>query len=84
MPSMGTQALTFFSDSNIRCRSTIRSRTSGNLVIGSRVTGCSSWSMSAVQAWRTLPFITMLQAPHTSSRQLQSQTTGVGLGRRRR
>lgn len=74
---MGTQARTRFRASNMRIRSTIRSRTRGNLVMGSSTTGCSSWSIRALQAWRTFPLMIMVQAPHTSSRQLASQTTGL-------
>ena len=54
-------------------RSTIRSRTTGNVLIGSSRIGCSSLSISAVHAWRGLPLITIEQAPHTSSRQFDSQ-----------
>ena len=41
--------------------------------------GCSSSSLStrAVQACRTRPLMTIVQAPQTSSRQLQSQATGA-------
>ncbi len=35
--------------------------------------------MRALQAWRTLPLMIMVQEPQTSSRQLASQTGGVVL-----
>src|SRR5690606_6357181 len=76
VPSMGIHALTRLSASNIRERSTIRSRTTGNVFIGESRIGHSSLSTSAEQAWRGLPLMTIEQAPHTSSRQFDSQTTG--------
>ncbi|MNF04159.1 hypothetical protein D3C80_2036100 [compost metagenome] len=56
-----------------------RSRTTGKVFIGSIRTGCSRLSISAAQACRGLPLITIEQAPHTSSRQLESQQTGTVL-----
>jgi hypothetical protein len=41
------------------------------------VMGWFSLSISAAQAWRGTPLMTMEQAPQTSSRQLDSQTTGL-------
>src|SRR5215213_5286158 len=70
VPSIGTHALA-------RLRSTNRSRTSGNLVIGSSVIGCSSLSTKAEHDCRVLPLISIVQAPHTSSRQPLSHTGGV-------
>ena len=85
MPSMGTHALSLTRFLNMRLRSTKRSRTTGNLDMGSSVM-TSSWphslwmlSTSAEHAWRTVPLMIMVQAPQISSRQLQSQTTGVML-----
>ena len=49
---------------------------SGNLVIGSSVIGCSSFAISAEHDCRTRPLMIMVQAPQTSSRQLESHTTG--------
>src|SRR5690606_42002255 len=46
--SMGTQALTVRSASNMRWRSTQRSRTTGNLLMGSRVMVLSSVSATSV------------------------------------
>src|SRR3989344_9498815 len=71
------QAFAFLSSSNILERSTIRSLTTGNFVIGSIVIGWVRESTRAAQAWRTFPLINMVQAPQTSSKQLDSQTTGV-------
>src|SRR5712664_289832 len=76
---MGIQALTRRRASNILPRSTVRSRTSGNFFIGCKLIGCASWSISAEQACRTLPLITMVQGPQTSSRQAASQAGGVVL-----
>ena len=64
----------------MRDRSTTRSRTSGNLVIGSIVIGSpfgESTSTSAEHACRTRPLITIEHAPHTSSRHTASQQTGA-------
>ena len=77
VPSMGIHAFTCLRASNIRCGPPMRSRTSGNFFIGSRVIGCSSSSTSAEQACRALPLMIIVQVPQTSSRQLESQTTGV-------
>src|SRR5207248_3008464 len=74
---MGTQARTRLSASNIFCRSTVRSRTSGNFFIGWSVTGSLSLSIKAEQACRTLPLMIIVQDPHTSSRQAASQAGGV-------
>src|SRR5499425_3748488 len=74
---MGIQALTRLRDSNMNWRSTARSRTTGNLVIGSRRMGCSRLSTSAEHAIFTFPLITMAHEPQTSSRQLDSYETGV-------
>src|SRR4051812_41017425 len=74
---MGTQAFTRLSASNIFCRSTVRSRTSGNFFIGCSVIGSVRWAISAEHAWRTFPLITMVQDPQTSSRQAASQAGGV-------
>src|SRR6266478_6093157 len=71
---MGIQALTRRSASNILPRSTVRSRTSGNFFIG-----CKSLSIRAEHACRTLPLITIVQEPQTSSRQAASQAGGVVL-----
>ena len=53
----------------------------GNFVMGrssiSWGLSCSSRSTKAEQAWRTRPLMTIVHAPHTSSRQLQSQATGA-------
>src|SRR6516164_4354994 len=77
VPSMGIQALTRFRDSNINWRSTARSRTTGNFVIGSRRMGCSRLSTRAEQAILTLPLMTIAHDPQTSSRQFDSYETGV-------
>src|SRR6516225_3611700 len=77
VPAMGIQALTRFRDSNMDWRSTARSRTTGNLVIGSRRMGCTRRSTSAEHAIFTFPLITMAHEPQTSSRQLDSYETGV-------
>src|SRR4051794_2628720 len=61
----------------MRERSTERSRSVLNLVIGSRVIGCSRRSISAEQAIFTLPLMFIAQLPQTSSRQLLSQVIGV-------
>src|SRR6266566_6292251 len=77
---MGTQHLVFLRSLKRRWRLTNRSRTSGNLLIGSRVIGLAgapSFSTRAEQLWRTLPLMTMVHAPQTSSRQPLSQTGGV-------
>src|SRR5688500_14757885 len=61
----------------MRERSTYRSRITGNLLIGSSVIGDRSgetFSTSALHAWRTLPLISIVHAPHTSSRHALSQT----------
>ena len=80
VPSMGTQAFTRFSDSNIEPRSTERSRTTGNFASGSSFTGCSSESINAVHAIRATPLTRIAHDPHTSSRHARSYTTGeVGL-----
>ena len=76
-PSMSIHAWTFFSAWNSASRSTFKSRTRGNLLNGSSRMGCFRSSMSAEQAWRGVPLIIMLQAPHTSSRHTLSHTTGV-------
>src|SRR6267143_6608268 len=70
---MGIHARTRFKASNIFCRSTERSRTRGNFFIGCSVTGCSSRSIRAEQACRTLPLTFMVQEPQTSSRQARSE-----------
>src|SRR5215204_4209472 len=52
----------------------------GNLLIGSSVMAWPfsvSLSTRAEQLWRTLPLMTMVHAPQTSSRQPLSQTGGV-------
>ena len=69
---MGTQALTAFRFSKSTERSTWRSRTSGNLLSGSILTGCSRLSISAEQAMRALPLMRMAQEPQISSKQLES------------
>lgn len=61
----------------MRDLSTARSRTTGKERMGSRRIGSARLSTSALQAWRALPLITIEQLPHTSSRQLDSQNTGV-------
>ncbi len=83
MPSMGTHAFSLMRLLNILLRSTKRSRTTGNFDIGSRVMTSSSpqsrWMLSTrpEHAWRTLPLMFIVHAPQISSRQLQSQATGV-------
>ena len=53
----------------------------GNFDMGSRVIVAPSRgaysSMRQEQDWRAVPLMTMVQAPQTSSRQPESQTTGV-------
>src|SRR5699024_1526674 len=66
VPSIGTQALICFNASNILSRSTIKSRTTGNVFIGAKRIGCSNWSTRAAHDWRASPLITMEHAPHTS------------------
>src|SRR5215469_18794565 len=75
--SIGIQALTRLRDSNMNWRSTARSRTTGNLVMGSRRIGCSRLSTSAEHAIFAFPLMTIAQDPQTSSRQLDSYETGV-------
>src|SRR5262249_53226163 len=79
-PSSWIHAFTRFSDSNMLARSTMRSRTTGNFVIGSSTMG-SPWgdtrSTSVLHAWRTWPLTSLVQAPPTSSRQFESHTTGA-------
>src|SRR5690242_13950656 len=80
VPSMGIHALTRLRSLNSRWRSTNRSRTRGNLVIGSSVIAPSTvpiLSTSAEQAWRVRPLMSIVQAPHTSSRHPLSQTGDV-------
>src|SRR3954469_24370858 len=77
VPSIGIHAFTFFNESNIRLLSTCKSRTTGNVLIGSKRIGCSSWSTIAEQDWRGFPLITIEQAPQTSSKQFISQIIGV-------
>ena len=83
MPSIGTHAFSFVRLLNILWRSTKRSRTTGNLDIGSSVmTSFSPHSLCMLStrpehAWRILPLMFMVQAPQISSRQLQSQATGA-------
>ena len=76
-PSMSIHALTFFRFSNMRLRLTCKSRTTGNFDIGSREMGCFRLSTSAVQACRTFPLMIIVHEPHTSSRQFESQVTGL-------
>src|SRR3954470_17456209 len=83
VPSIGTHALTRLRSSNSRERSTHRSRTSGNFVIGSSVIGppfpSVNLSISAEQLCRTFPLMIIVHAPQTSSKQPLSQTGGVVL-----
>src|SRR5699024_4750902 len=72
VPSIGSHALICFNASNIFSRFTIRSRTTGNVVIGSNRIGCSKLSTSVAQDCRAVPLITIEQAPHTSSKQFIS------------
>ena len=58
--------------SKITLRSVARSRTTGNLENGSSRIGCSRLSISAEQAIRALPLISMAHDPQTSSRQFES------------
>ena len=74
---MGIHACTRFRASNMRLRSTIRSRTTGNFASGSSVIGCVSLSTSDVQPIAGRPFTDIAHEPHTSSRQLISQA-GAG------
>src|SRR5436305_4513812 len=77
---MGTQHLVFFRSPKSRLRFTNRSRRIGNLLIGSSVIAWPlsvSLSTRAEQLWRTLPLMTMVHAPQTSSRQPLSHTGGV-------
>src|SRR5690625_5267015 len=55
----------------------IKSRTTGNVDIGSKRTGCSNWSTNAEHDLRAYPLITIEHAPHTSSKQFISHLTGV-------
>src|SRR5437762_7511624 len=85
-PSSWIHAFTFFRSLNIRCRSTTRSRTSGNLDIGSSVIVSpfgAIWSIIAEHDWRTLPLMTIVHEPHTSSRQTDSHTIGATVWPRR-
>src|SRR5678816_4626370 len=77
VPWIGIQPLIRIRSLNMRPRSTDRSRTTGNLLIGSSVIGCVRRSTSAEQDCRTLPLTSIVQAPQTSSRQCASQATGV-------
>src|SRR5882672_1862494 len=75
---MGIHAFTRFNASNIGERSTCRSRTTGNLVRGSSATvPVPRESISVEHDWRGLPFTSMVHEPQTSSRQDDSQWTGV-------
>src|SRR5947199_9481798 len=74
---MGTQALTAFRFSKRTERSTLRSRTTGNLDNGASRIGWSNLSTRAEQAMRALPLMSMAQLPQISSRQLESYVTGV-------
>src|SRR6266851_5632536 len=77
VPSIGIHAFTRFRLSNMNCRSTVKSRTTGNFDKGSRRIGCSSWSTSAEHAMRAFPLMRIAQEPHTSSKQFESWDTGV-------
>src|SRR5580700_2386154 len=77
VPSIGTQAFTALRFSKITLRSTARSRTTGNLENGSSRRGSARWSISAEQARRALPLISMAHEPQTSSRQFESYVIGV-------
>src|SRR6266436_8892718 len=77
VPSMGIQAFTRFRLSNMNCRSTVKSRTSGNFDIGSIRIGCSSLSTSAEHAMRALPLMSIAHDPQISSRQFESYEIGV-------
>src|ERR1700691_3812353 len=72
MPSIGTQAFTFFKFSTSTLRSTDRSRMTGNLDNASSLIGWSRWSSNAEQAMRARPLISMAQEPQISSRQFES------------
>src|SRR5699024_8166929 len=72
VPSIGIDDLIWFKEGNMRSRSTIKSRTTGNVDIRSKRMGCSNSSTSVAQDCRAVPLITIEQAPHTSSRQLIS------------
>src|SRR6267378_839069 len=61
----------------MNCRSTVKSRTTGNFESGSMRIGSSSWSTSAEHAMRAFPLMTIAHEPHTSSKQLESYDTGV-------
>src|SRR5690625_4671194 len=77
VPSIGIQALICLSASNITSRSTMRSRTTGNVLIGAKRIGCSKLSTNVAQDCLAVPLITIEQAPQTSSKQLISQYTGA-------
>src|SRR6266852_4744470 len=77
VPSIGIHAFTRFRLSNMNCRSTVKSRTTGNFDNGSIRIGCSKWSTSAEHAMRAFPLMTIAHEPHTSSKQLDSYDTGV-------
>ena len=49
----------------------------GNFCIGSSLMGCSRLSMSAEHDCRARPLMTIVQMPHTCSRQFICQTGGV-------
>src|SRR6266481_2480386 len=69
VPSIGIHALTRFKLSNMNCRSTARSRTTGNFDIGSSRIGCSNLSTNAEQALRaylSLNFYDDLSFSHKS------------------
>src|SRR5260370_24316465 len=74
---MGIHAFTRLRLSNMNCRSTVKSRTSGNFDIGSMRMGCSSLSTSAEHAMRALPLMSIAQEPQISSRQFESYEIGV-------
>src|SRR5690625_689622 len=55
----------------------MRSRTTGNVLIGAKRIGCSKLSTNVAQDCLAVPLITIEQAPQTSSKQLISQYTGA-------
>ena len=64
----------------MRERSTTRSRTTGNFVIGSRTMASPRGEMRsiiALQDWRTRPSTSIVHEPQTSSRHTHSQTIGA-------
>src|SRR2546425_10848361 len=78
VPSMGIQAFTRLRLSNMNWRSTARSRTRGNLVIGSGRIRYSHLCIGRAALIRALPVIGEAAEPPVSPGQLEAEGVGVG------